>query len=188
VSLATSLPAAAAVPPGRVGAVADDKGAFANQGRRGKKGKDDEEYEGAAADQPQVAVPPTGAGIPLPAAGATGPFLPGRGFGTATDGDEAFPTAAGAEGQPATIEIKRGSAEEVTTTFLALVAAGDMEQAATLIAGRATGLLAKIRDGKATPEELEELKQAAVERGQMTSRPKGGNHMQFSVRGERPCC
>ncbi|MBL8849650.1 MAG: hypothetical protein JNG89_08195, partial [Planctomycetaceae bacterium] len=106
-------------------------------------------------------------------------------FGTGADEAAGFaPGVAGEQGQPATIEIKRASAEEVTTTFLALLAAGDMEQAVTLISGRATGILAKLREGTASDEDVQRLQEAAASTDK-TSRPKGGSHVQFSVRSEK---
>jgi hypothetical protein len=114
----------------------------------------------------------------------------GRGHGKREDGDEDFPAGATAadagDGQAtAPTEIKRGSAEEVTNTFLSLIAAGEIEKAAPLIAGRATGLLAKLRDGTATPEELEELKTAAAVRQQENNRPKGGRHRLITFRADK---
>lgn len=82
------------------------------------------------------------------------------------------------------IEIKRSTAEEVTTTFLALLAIGDLEQAKTLISGRATGLLAKLREGTASDEDVAQLQEVAAAH-ELTSRPKGGNHVQFSARSEK---
>jgi hypothetical protein len=114
----------------------------------------------------------------------------GRGHGRRDDGDEDFPAGATAadagDGQAtAPTEIKRGSAEEVTNTFLSLIAAGEIEKAAPLIAGRATGLLAKLRDGTITPEALEELKAAAAVRQQQNNRPKGGTHRLITFRADK---
>jgi hypothetical protein len=107
------------------------------------------------------------------------------GFATgADDAGEFGPGLGGQPGQPATIEIKRGTAEEVTTTFLALLAVGDMEQAVTLIGGRATGILAKLREGTASEEDIQQLQEAAASH-EMSGRPKGGNRVQYSVRSEK---
>jgi len=113
-----------------------------------------------------------------------------RGFGGGRkgkdeDGNESFAPGV-APGQPGgEIAIKRGSAEEVTETFFSLIAAGQVEKVAPLIGGRATGLLGRLRDGTATPEEIEELKGLAMVRQQENSRPKGGMHRLLTFRADK---
>lgn len=105
--------------------------------------------------------------------------------GKEEDGDESFAPGVAA-GQPAgEIAIKRGSADEVTESFFSLLAAGQVEKVVPLIAGRATGVLGRLRDGTATPEEIEELKGLAMVRQQENSRPKGGMHRLLTFRADK---
>lgn len=165
-------------PPGAgAGATRDFPGA-----PRRKKDRDDD--DGSPAN-PAAAPFGVAAGGPNRPFGAKGPEEFGRVLDEDGDLPGGRPGGPGGEGANAPVEVKRSTAEEVTTSFLALIAAGDLEQAKTLIGGRATGLLAKLRDGTASDEEVADLREVAAARGQMTSRPKGGTHMQFSVRSDK---
>lgn len=179
-----------ALPP-RVGALTADKGGFANP-RPGFSNREQAEAEairsrpGIIVGDEDVDAPPAGSAPPvIPVRPNVG--LAGRG-GVFPDSGEDFPDSAdgGFGVQPAgSIEIKRGSADEVATTFLSLIAAGDLERATPLISGRATGLLARLRDGTATPEQIDELKAAAAARQQENSRSKGGTVKLITYRADK---
>lgn len=171
-----------------VGAVAEENGALGqpNGAFRGKR-------EEAEADAARAAAAEDGRVEDVDGPPATQPNNPNAGFDRGAgrrerdgeDGDGRI-TPGVAGGQPgAEIEIKRGSAEEVTETFFSLVAAGEIEKVAPLIAGRATGVLGKLRDGTATPEEVEELKGLAAVRQQENNRPKGGTHRLLTFRADK---
>lgn len=179
-------------PPPRVGALAEDKGGFANpplgfSNREQAEADAARNRPGAVVGEEDVDAPPAAA-----RAGAANPVGPNAALegrvGRFEDGDEGFPRGGGGGAgiQPAgSIEIKRGSADEVATTFLSLIAAGDLERAKPLIAGRATGLLAKLRDGTATPEQINELTAAAAARQQENSRSKGGTLKLITYRADK---
>ena len=46
-------------------------------------------------------------------------------------------------------------------------------------------MLGRLRDGTATPEEIEELKGLALVRQQENSRPKGGTHRLITFRADK---
>lgn len=160
-------------PGAGVGAARDFPGA-----PRRRKDRDDDDVSPANPAAAPFGIAPGGPNRPF---GAKGP----EEFGRVLDADGGLPGGPGGVGANAPVEVKRNTAEEVTNSFLALVAAGDLEQAKTLIGGRPTGLLGRLREGTASDKELEDLREVAAASGQMTGRPKGGSRMQFSVRSDK---
>lgn len=147
--------------------------------RGGGRNKEREEEE---AEERMAAAAAAAAGG-LPGLGQNGPLFRGRN-GRGEDGDEeGFSVAGGANGAPAAIQ--RGTAEEVTKSFLALIAAGDNERAGTLVSSRASGLLGKLRQGTATDDDLTAVREVATKHTEMAGRPKGATRVQISVRGEK---
>lgn len=134
-------------------------------------GREDDDERGP------VGLPPGGG--PAVLAGEKGAIPFGRNY------EDSAGAQAGA-GPGGTVTVKQDTPLDVITSFLDLVVADDLETAGTLVGPRATGLLARIREGSTTDadaDELEELRTVARGRTQIGRERNRGRTLQYSFRG-----